>query len=123
MYRPDLFYFDWANNAPGFEPYRRQLAAYYYNVGADRGQPVVLTYKETAYPEHAAVLNIERGVASEIRELPWQTGTSVSWKSWGYIENDSFKSASEIVHEFVDIVSKNGNLSLNVRTEAGRHHP
>jgi alpha-L-fucosidase len=114
LYHPDLFYFDWANNAPGFEPYRKQLAAYYYNVSAERGQPVVLTYKEKAYPDHAAVLDIERGVASKIRELPWQTGTSVSWKSWGYIENDSFKPASEIVHEFIDIVSKNGNLSLNV---------
>jgi alpha-L-fucosidase len=114
LYHPDLFYFDWANNAPGLEPYRRQLLAYYYNVAAERGQEVVLTYKLTAYPEHAAVLNIERGVASEIRPLAWQTGTSISWKSWGYIQDDTFKSPSVIIHEFVDIVSKNGNLSLNV---------
>ncbi len=114
LYRPDLFYFDWADIAPGFEPERKQFAAYYYNVAAQRGQDVVLTYKLTAYPEHAAVLNIERGLASGIRELPWQTGTSVSWKSWGYIEDDSFKSASLIIHEFIDIVSKNGNMSLNV---------
>ena len=114
LYHPDLFYFDWADIAPGFEPERKQLAAYYYNVAAQRGQDVVLTYKLTAYPEHAAVLNIERGLASGIRELPWQTGTSVSWKSWGYIEDDSFKSASLIVHELIDIVSKNGNMSLNV---------
>lgn len=114
MYHPDLFYFDWAEIASGFEPYRKQLAAYYYNVAAERGQEVVLTYKGKAYPKHAAVLDIERGLASGIRELPWQTGTSVSWKSWGYIENDSFKSPSEILHEFVDIVSKNGNLLLNI---------
>ena len=86
-----------------------------HNVAAERGQQVVLTCKGTAYPEHGAVLDIERGVASEIRDLPWQTGTSVSWKSWGYIDNDSFKPSPEIVHEFVDVVSKNGNLSLNVR--------
>jgi alpha-L-fucosidase len=114
LYHPDLFYFDWANNAQGLEPYRRQLLAYYYNIAAQRGQDVVLTYKLTAYPEHAAVLNIERGIASGIRELPWQTATSVSWNSWGYIEYDSFKSPSEILHELVDIVSKNGNMSLNV---------
>ena len=114
LYHPDIYYFDWADIAPGFEPERKQLAAYYYNVAAQRGQDVVLTYKLNAFPEHAALLNIERGLASGIRELPWQTSTSVSWKSWGYIENDSFKPASLIVQEFIDIVSKNGNLSVNV---------
>lgn len=114
LYHPDLFYFDWAQEAPGFEPYRKQLLAYYYNMSEERGRVPVLTYKLKAYPEHAAVLNIERGLAAGIRELPWQTGTSVSWKSWGYIEDDSFKPASLIVHELIDIVSKNGNMSLNV---------
>ncbi|MGH9440630.1 MAG: alpha-L-fucosidase, partial [Terriglobia bacterium] len=71
-----------------------------------------------AYPAHAAVLDIERGLENKIRELPWQTDTSVSWKSWGYIEDDSYKSASEIIPEFVDIVSKNGNLLLNVGPKA-----
>jgi len=77
----------------------------------------VVNYKDTAYPEHAAVLDIERGLENGIRELPWQTDTSVSWKSWGYIDNDTFKSPSEIVHEFIDSVSKNGNLLLNVGPE------
>jgi alpha-L-fucosidase len=114
LYQPDLVYFDWANGAPGLEPYRKQFAAYYYNVAAERGQGVAVTYKNTAYPEHAAVLDIERGLAGGIRELPWQTDTSLSWKSWGYIEGDTFKSPGELVLEFVDIVSKNGNLLLNV---------
>jgi alpha-L-fucosidase len=114
LYHPDLFYFDWANEAPGFEPNKKQLAAYYYNLAVERGRGVVLTYKHTAYPEHAAVLDIERGMAGGIRELPWQTDTSVSWKSWGYIDDDDFKSPGEIILEFVDIVSKNGNLLLNV---------
>jgi len=114
LYQPDLVYFDGANRFPEFEPYRKQFAAYYYNVAAEQGNGVVLNYKRGAYPLHAAVLDIERGLAGAIGELPWQTDTSVSWKSWGYIEGDTFKSPSEIVHEFIDIVSKNGNLLLNV---------
>ncbi|HET7213908.1 MAG TPA: alpha-L-fucosidase [Terriglobia bacterium] len=114
LYQPDLVYFDWANIAPGLEPYRKQFAAYYYNMAAERSQDVVVTYKNTAYPEHAAVLDIERGLAGATRELPWQTDTSVSWKSWGYIEGDTFKRPKELILEFVDIVSKNGNLLLNV---------
>ncbi|HEX7363189.1 MAG TPA: alpha-L-fucosidase [Bryobacteraceae bacterium] len=118
LYRPDLVYFDWKMNDPEFKPYRMQWLAYYYNMADHWGQEVVCNYKYKAYPAHAAVLDIERGLENKIRELPWQTDTSVSWKSWGYIEDDSYKSASEIIPEFVDIVSKNGNLLLNVGPKA-----
>jgi alpha-L-fucosidase len=114
LYKPDLIYFDWKNGDPEFEPYRMLWLAYYYNMADHWNQEVVCTYKEKAYPEHAAVLDLERGLESGIRELPWQTDTSVSWRSWGYIEDDAYKTPGEIVHEFVDIVSKNGNLLLNV---------
>jgi alpha-L-fucosidase len=46
--------------------------------------------------------------------MHWQTDTSVSNASWGYIENDTFKSPEFIVHLLADVVSKNGNLLLNV---------
>lgn len=117
-YRPDLFYFDWAMGAPEFLPYRKEFAAYYYDRADRWGKGVVLTYKYKAYPKHAAVLDFERGLVAAIQPLPWQTDTSVSWKSWGYIDNDSFKSPAEIVHELADIVSKNGNLLLSVGPKA-----
>jgi alpha-L-fucosidase len=64
--------------------------------------------------EHAAVLDLERGQLGDIRPLYWQTDTSVSNKSWGYIKDDTFKSPEFIVHQLIDIVSKNGNLLLNI---------
>jgi alpha-L-fucosidase len=64
--------------------------------------------------ENSAVLDVERGQLSDIRAAHWQTDTSVSNKSWGYINNDTFKSPEFIVHQLVDIVSKNGNLLLKV---------
>lgn len=114
LYKPDLVYYDWAMGAPEFEPYRMQWLGYYYNMADHWNQEVVCNYKIKAFPDHAAVLDIERGLESGIRELPWQTDTSVSWESWGYIQNDTYKQPAQIVHEFVDIVSKNGNLLLNV---------
>jgi alpha-L-fucosidase len=60
------------------------------------------------------VLDIERGQLSGIRPLYWQTDTSISNKSWGYIDNDTFKTPEFVVHQLVDIVSKNGNLLLNI---------
>ena len=38
----------------------------------------------------------------------------MSEKSWGYIENDRFRTPDSLVDDLVDIVSKNGCLLLNV---------
>jgi alpha-L-fucosidase len=46
------------------------------------------------------------------------TDTSISDRSWGYIEHDTFKSPDVIIHTLADVVSKNGNLLLNVGPRA-----
>jgi alpha-L-fucosidase len=113
-FQPDLFYFDWEIGASAFLPYRRQFAAYYYNRAETWGRGVVLTYKNQAYPEGTAVLDIERGLLGDIQQHPWQTDTSVGWKSWGYIHDEDYKTAADLLPELIDIVSKNGCLLLNV---------
>ena len=113
-YHPDFFYFDWWIGQPAFQPELKRFAAYYYNQAARRRQGVVLTYKQNAFPENAAVLDIERGKLDNIRRLPWQTDTSVSVHSWGYVKNDTYRDARSLIDELVDVVSKNGNLLLNV---------
>ena len=117
-YHPDFLYFDWWIGQPAFQPYLKRFAAYYYNQAAQRKQDVVLTYKMNDFPENAAVLDIERGKLDAIRLLPWQTDTSVSIHSWGYVENDEYRTAKSLIHELVDVVSKNGNLLLNVGPKA-----
>jgi alpha-L-fucosidase len=42
----------------------------------------------------------------------------VSYKSWSYIEDDEFKTTTSVVHDLIDIVSKNGNLLLNIGPKA-----
>jgi alpha-L-fucosidase len=44
----------------------------------------------------------------------WQNDTSVSKNSWGYIQHHDYKTATSIIHDLVDVVSKNGALLLNV---------
>src|ERR1039458_7945298 len=73
-----------------------------------------INYKDDAFPPSAAVLDIERGQSDQILPRFWQTDTSVSVKSWGYIDHDTFRSPESLVQELVDIVSKNGALLLNV---------
>jgi alpha-L-fucosidase len=117
-YHPDFFYFDWWIGQPAFQPYLQRFAAYYYDRAAQRRQGVVLTYKEHAMPENTAVLDIERGKLDALRLLPWQTDTSVSLKSWGHVRGDTYRTAASLIDELVDVVSKNGNLLLNVGPEA-----
>ena len=113
-YHPDLLYFDWWIGQPAFAPSLQQFAAYYYNSAAARRQGVVLTYKQESMPANSATLDIERGKMDELRLLPWQTDTSVSIHSWGYVEHDEYRDAKSLIDELVDVVSKNGNLLLNV---------
>ncbi len=112
-FQPDLLWFDFGWHFDEFAAYRPQIAAYYYNRAADWGKGVVLNYKDK-FPPGTAVYDIERGKLADIRKEYWQTDTSVSYKSWGYIQDDEFKTVTTIVHDLVDIVSKNGNLLLNV---------
>jgi len=113
-YQPDLMWFDFCFEGPEWEPYRKQFAAYYYNQAEDWEKGVVVNYKHEAYPQEVAVLDIERGLLDEIRPHVWQTDTSVGWKSWGYIRDEEYKSAGQLIPELIDIVSKNGCLLLNV---------
>lgn len=113
-YEPDIMYFDWWIGQPDARKHVAKFASFYYNHAASQGKVPVINYKDSALEEHSGVLDIERGQLSDIRPLYWQTDTSISNKSWGYIEDDNFKSAQTVIHQLVDIVSKNGNLLVNI---------
>jgi alpha-L-fucosidase len=113
-YQPEIVWFDWWIETKEFEPYLRRLAAFYYNDAARRGSTAAINYKLESFPVGSAVLDIERGQLDQIRPQFWQTDTSVSIKSWGYIDHDTFRSPESLVQQLVDIVSKNGALLLNV---------
>ncbi len=114
-YHPDIVYFDWWIGQPSIRANLTRFAAFYYNSSIKYGDHLgVINYKDYAMQEHSGVLDIERGQLGDLRPSPWQTDTSVSNKSWGYISNDSFKSPEFIVDQLIDIVSKNGNLLLNI---------
>jgi alpha-L-fucosidase len=114
-YRPDIMYFDWWIGQAAVRADLTSFAAFYYNTSLKFGNHVgVINYKDYAIQEHSAVLDLERGQLGEIRPLYWQTDTSVSNKSWGYIKDDTFKTPEFVVQQLIDIVSKNGNLLLNI---------
>jgi alpha-L-fucosidase len=117
-YRPQILYFDTGIEEPSFEPYLRRLAAYYYNRAAEWGREVVINAKWDAFRPGTAVLDIERGTMGGIQPEVWQNDTSVSRTSWSWVEGHDYKTVSELIAELADVVSKNGNLLLNVGPRA-----
>lgn len=117
-YQPQLVWFDWWIEQPALEPYRKSFASFYYNKGLEWNKEVVINYKYNSYPEGTAVLDVERGKLSAIRPLPWQTDDAIGNQSWGYTTTNTFKDARYVVTNLIDIVSKNGNLLLNIGPKA-----
>jgi len=113
-YHPQLFWFDWWIEQPAMDSYRKSFAAFYYNQGLAWAKGVVINYKHISYPEGTAVLDLERGKLAGIRELPWQTDDAIGNNSWGFAAGNTFKDARYVVTNLIDIVSKNGNLLLNI---------
>jgi len=117
-HRPKLLWFDWWINHQNFQPYLRKMAAYYYNRAAQWGEQVAINYKHSAFPDHSAVLDVERGQLKDIRDQLWQNDTSLYKNSWCYVQDLEHKTAADVLADLVDIVSKNGALLLNVGPKA-----
>lgn len=80
-YHPQLFWFDWWIEQPAMDPYRKSFTSFYYNKGLEWNKGVVPNYKNNAYPDGTAVLDIERGKLSGIRKLPCQTDDAIGNQS------------------------------------------
>jgi alpha-L-fucosidase len=120
-YDPDLLYFD--DNALPLWPVSDaglKIAAHFYNRNiAEHGgrlEGVLFGKRLTDDERHAMTWNIERGHSSKIEPLPWQSDTCIG--DWHYkrsiYEQHAYRNAKTVIQDLADIVSKNGNLLLNI---------
>lgn len=119
-YNPDMVYFD--DTALPFWPVSNiglEFAAYMYNKSIkDHGElKAVITGKILDEQQRQSMVwDIERGQSNAIEPLPWQTDTCIG--GWHYdrgiYERSGYKSAKTVIHTLIDVVSKNGNLMLNI---------
>lgn len=109
-YHPDLLYSD--SKLPFDEVGRSMLANFYNgNIAYTDGKPTaVYNCKEPSGGKWAQ--DVERGVLDSISTYPWQTDTSIG--DWYYKTGQKYRSGTEVIQMLVDIVSKNGNLLINV---------
>ena len=120
-YDPDLVYFD--DTALPLHPISDvglRLAADFYNRSMRRNggrlEGVITGKVLTEEQRKCMVWDIERGVATDVLPLPWQTDTCIG--EWHYSRplymRRGYKSPQMVAQMLVDIVAKNGNLMLNV---------
>ncbi|BCU79534.1 alpha-L-fucosidase [Luteolibacter sp. LG18] len=120
-YKPDLLYFDdtalplWPASDAGLK-----IAAHFYNSNSKwhNGQQRGVIFGKILSDEQQKCLvwDIERGVPGTALPQAWQTDTCIG--GWHYdrglYNRGGYKGAKTVVHMLADIVSKNGNLLLNV---------
>jgi alpha-L-fucosidase len=120
-FNPDLIYFD--DSVLPFFPVSDvglKITAHYYNhnMATHDGklEAVLFGKKLNDEQKKCLVWDVERGAPDKAQAEAWQTCTCIG--DWHYkrslYENNQYKSAKEVVHTLVDIVSKNGNLLLNI---------
>ncbi len=112
QHQPDIYYED------GPIPYGRlgrSLVAHFYNQSLHwRGKlDAVYTAKRRSECElGTCTLDVERGVTDNIEPQPFQTDTCIG--EWHYRRGIRYKRAKTVIDMLVDVVSRNGNLLLNI---------
>lgn len=128
-YQPDLFWFDGPmpmrvheeaseEDKQRFEQVGLDITAYYYNQSlAWDGEEGIVNIKSwgpgTVVDSSVVVMDIEKGSLTQINPYYWQAETSVG--SWFYNGTSGVELPTQvIVHNLLDVISKNGNMLLNV---------
>ncbi len=117
-YDPDLLYFDCAVPFRGEDQGKTglEVISHFYNQRPEGVMCIKARPWQGLYADGMATLDFERGKASHILEKPWQTDDSIG--SWGYNRDTPYTTADAVVDKLTDIVSKNGNLLLNIPIKA-----
>jgi len=117
QYDPDIIWFDvWLNLIP--EEYRKEFCAYYLNHAKANGQEVVIAHKKDDLPLDVSILDIEQGGKKDASERVWLTDITLSNQSWSYVKGQTYKDPKIVIRNFIDVVSKNGVVLLNISPRA-----
>ena len=85
-------------------------------------QPHLIVCERTCGGEYENFITPEKTVPEQAMDVPWETCTTVGDK-FSFHYTDDFKTGRELVHLLLDVVSKGGNLALNIDSEIARLLP
>lgn len=76
-------------------------------------QPGLLVVDRTVTGPYENYVTPEQQIPAHYMPIPWETCLTMG-DSWSYIPKENFKSTRKLIHTLAEVVSKNGNLLLNI---------
>ncbi|MET7455996.1 alpha-L-fucosidase [Streptomyces sp. NPDC005574] len=110
--QPDILWQDFKLDAVD-ETQRLNFLAYYFNQANSWGREVVATYKD-GFNGKGEMFDYERGGPADLTSPYWLTDDSISSSSWCYTQGIGYYDIRQMLHSFLDRISKNGNMLLNI---------
>lgn len=112
-FQPDILWHDvglWAID----ESRRLEFLAHYYNSAVSWNKEVIVTYKD-GFNNKGEMYDFERGGPADLLSPYWLSDEKVSaGENWCYVQGMTCFTKTQLIHRLVDLVSKNGNLLLNI---------
>jgi alpha-L-fucosidase len=116
-YHPDIIWFDnMLYSIP--ESYRKEFTAHYLSDAKTSHHQVVIIRKFKELPDAVSIENLEKARKDKIAKKLWETDETISTGSWSYVNGIQIRSATNMLFELIDIVSKNGVLLLDIAPKA-----
>ncbi|MEM9656934.1 MAG: alpha-L-fucosidase [Planctomycetota bacterium] len=132
-YRPDML---WIDDVPiftrdGNDPQRgfrpeiqyfydqfREMITDFMNDGAARGKAVYVNNKGANRNWPDGVGSLEKdNLKLKVIGPKWQSCTTFG-TSYGYLASDRYRSVENVIHELIEVVSRNGNFLINIGPQA-----
>lgn len=119
-YQPDYIFVD-GGICDGYAEYNKEyfrdamyrVTARYYNKSIDWKKEVVLSWKRDAMLKGEAVYDTEKILEDGIPQRPWQAHFTANGR-WAYAGECPATPLNAILRCFVNLVSRNGNMLLNI---------
>ncbi|MDQ8207391.1 alpha-L-fucosidase [Coraliomargarita sp. SDUM461003] len=107
--RPEVKYFD---------DQVRLMITDFMNDAASRGQPVYVNNKggNRNWPDGVGCLEKDN-LKLKVIGPKWQSCTTFG-TSFGYLEGDKYKTVQGVIHEMIEVISRNGNFLINIGPKA-----
>ena len=111
------YVFPVAEHHDGFQMYKSEISKYNaFDMGPKRD--LLGELREAIEEENlmfgSGIVEVERGALADPKPFVWQTDTAIAKNSWCYTDTLEYKTSRQIICNFIEIISKNGNMLLNV---------
>ncbi|MBS1741803.1 MAG: alpha-L-fucosidase [Bacteroidetes bacterium] len=80
---------------------------------ARQAQPGLLIVDRTVHGPYENYQTPEQSIPKEQLNYPWESCMTLA-NNWGYVPNDTYKTAGKVIHRLIEVTAKGGNLLLGV---------